>query len=139
VAAAFLLSRPACAEPVQFTVSDSLSAGQVQEDISVFLGGRLAGSLHIDLDHPHDEVSVSALNAEHYDFALCGRLVRDSGDPPEHRIDDAGTLADVAGRTFAAITVKDTLFTLQDVTEDRPHVAVLARPGPACAPAVASR
>ncbi len=139
VAAAALLSWPAAAEPIQFTVIDELSSGQAQEDIALFLGGRLAGTLHIDQNHPHDEISLTVERADHYDFALCGRLVRDGEAAPEHRIDDAGTLTDVAGRSFAAVTIGDELFTLRDVTAGRSPASIAIRPGPACAPTVASR
>ncbi len=139
VAAAVLLSWPAAAEPVQFIVIDELSSGQAQEDIALFLGGRLGGTLHIDQAHPHDEISLTTERADHYDFALCGRLVRNGEAAPEHRIDDAGTLTDVAGRSFAAVTIGDELFTLRDVTADRPPASIAIRPGPACAPTVATR
>ncbi len=139
LAAVALFSWPAAAEPVQFTVIDELSAGQAQEDIALFLGGRLAGTLHIDQAHPHDEIQLTVERADHYDFALCGRLVRDGEASPEHRIDDAGTLTDVAGRSFAAVTIGDELFTLRDVTTGRLPTSIAIRPGPACAPTVASR
>ncbi len=138
-AMAVLLSWPVRAEPVQFTVIDELSSGQAREDIAVFLGGRLAGSLHIDHTHPHDEISLTVDRADRYDFALCGRLVREGDADPDHRIDDAGTLTDVAGRSFAAVTIGDELFTLRDVTAGRAPAAIAIRPGPACAPTVASR
>jgi hypothetical protein len=123
------------AEPVTVTVLDELSTGQQEETIGVYFAGRLAGTLHISAAHPLDSFTTTIDHTQHLDYTLCGTLLRlgPGGEVVTHRIDNSGTLGDVAGRTLAAITLNNVLFALED-TKSAPVGQV--HPGPACAAAV---
>lgn len=138
-AAGFALVGSAAGQPlpkVSLSVSDHLSAGQLEETIAVYLAGVLVGTLHVDATHPDDsfQAQVPALAA--LPFALCGKLIRqepDGGSSTDHAIDNGGMLRDYAGGHWAAITLGDVLFTLRDEA-GQGHDDV-AR-GPACSAAV---
>lgn len=123
------------AEPVTVTVFDRLSAGQQEETIGVYFAGRLAGTLHIDTEHPSDSFITTIDHSQRLDYTLCGTLLRRGagGEVVTDRIDNSGTLGDVAGRTLGAINLNNVLFALEDL-QGAPPGEVHA--GPACAAAV---
>ena len=118
-AAALLLAGAACAQGVRratITVVDHLSAGQQEETIAVYLAGVLAGTLHVDASHMDDSIVATVPVLDQLPFALCGKLVRRErdGGVTDHVIDNGGTLTGYEGGTWAAITLGDVAFTLQD-------------------------
>ena len=117
------------------TVIDHLSQGQQEETIAVYFAGVLAGSVHIDANHPDDSFTVTVPLQARLGFALCGRLVRREADGSlsTHPIDNGGVLEGYEGAKLAALTLGDVVFTLQDEAE---HAAITARAGPACTAAV---
>ena len=142
--AALVLLMPAgsasAQEAVQFTILDNLSPGQTEEVITVYIGARNVGTLHVHAGRQADRLVVSVPRAASYDYTLCGKLrVREGGRVSEHEINDGGTLTDVEGRTFAAYTEGAAAFYLLDVTEGRPVTEVRRDPTRRCAAAVASR
>ena len=134
-AAGVLLALPAAAQGVErstITVADHLSVGQREETIAVYFGGVLVGTLHVDASHPDDRFTATVPAMERLPFALCGKLVRQDpdGDVSTHVIDNGGTLTGYADGVWAAITLRDVAFTLEDesMQGDRAHTV---RPRPA--------
>ena len=127
-------------DAVRFSVSDHLSPGQVEEVITVYIGPRNVGTLHVDAAHPDDRVQVSVPRASSYEYALCGRLkLREGAAVTEREINDGGTLTDVEDRDFAAYTEGSALFYLLDVTSGQRPAEVRRDQAQHCAAAVASR
>lgn len=143
IAAALLAWAPAPAtaqDAVQFTILDQLSPGQIEEVITVYIGARNVGTLHIDAAHKEDRISVSVPRAASYDYSLCGRLKMQAGaGVTEREINDGGTLTDVQGRTFAAYNDGSAYFYLLDVTSGQRPAEVRRDTTRRCAAAVASR
>ena len=134
-----VISLAAAQDVVRFTISDHLSAGQIEETITVYLDGRNVGTLHVHATKQNDQLQISVPRAERYDYALCGRLRLRSGNPAEREINDGGTLTDVDGRVFAAYNEGSAAFFLLDVTPHRVPVGVPRDDKPRCAAAIASR
>lgn len=137
-AAGFLLAGGADAQSprlVTVTVIDHLSAGQQEETIGVFFQGVLAGTLHVDPQHPDDSFQAKLPGLPELPFALCGKLMRrdPDGTLSPHPIDNGGTVTGYDGAKLAAITLGDVLFTLRD---DTGHAVVSVKPGPACNAAI---
>ena len=137
-AAGFLLSVSAGAQEVAkatLTLVDHLSAGQQEETIGVYLGGVLAGTLHVDASHPDDSLVATVPAMANLPFALCGKLLRheQGGSVSTHPIDNGGTLTGYEGGTWAAITLGDVLFTLQ---EESGNGDATVSNAPACSAAV---
>ena len=131
---------PVAAQDVaRFTISDHLSAGQVEETITVYLNGRNVGTLHVQASKQDDQLQVTVPRAAQYEYALCGRLRLRSGNPAEREINDGGTLTEVDGRVFAAYNEGSAAFFLLDVTPGRPPVPVARDEKPRCTAAIASR
>ena len=138
VLAGWLLAGSAPAQPVRqvsLTVIDHLSLGQQEETIAVYLAGVLVGTLHVDASHPDDSFEAHVPPMAALPFALCGRLLRrePGGDVSSHRIDNGGTLTGYEGGRWAAITLGDVAFTLQ---EDSGRGESTWSPAPACSAAV---
>ncbi len=117
------------------TVADHLGAGQQEETITVYLGGVLAGTLHVDASHPDDSFIATVPDAERLPYTLCGKLVkRDAGGAVTmHPIDNGGVLAGYADAKLDAITLGDVLFTFTDAAG---RADVTVQNGPACTAAV---
>ena len=117
------------------TVADHLSAGQQEETIAVYLAGVLAGTLHVDASHMDDSFTATVPAMDKLPFTLCGKLLRRErdGSISNHPIDNGGTLTRYEGGTWAAITLGDVAFTLQD---DSGHGDSTFSPAPACSAAV---
>ncbi len=117
------------------TVSDHLSSGQQEETIAVYLAGVLSGTLHVDATHPDDSFVATVPALDQLPFALCGRLIRRAadGNVSTHTIDNGGTLTGFEGGTWAAITIGDVAFTLQDESGQGDSSYTAA---PACSAAV---
>ena len=139
-AAGFLLavSPRANAEMVSVTVVDHLSVGQQEETIAVYFAGHLAGTVHIDTEHPDDQFTASIQRMARTPYTLCGKLLKREADGTlsTHPIDNGGILGDIAGRTLFANTLGDVLFSLEG-TEGSATGEV--RPGPACDAVISSR
>jgi hypothetical protein len=103
---------------VHLTLADHLSEGQQEETIAVYLGGVLVGTLHVDAAHPDDSFGTDVPAMEKLPFSLCGKLLKrePDGAMSSHPIDNGGTLTNFADGTWAAITLGDVVFTLQDET-----------------------
>ena len=116
------------AQPAQITITDHLSAGQVEETLAVFLAGQLAGTLNVDASHP-DDAFTAGVSGERVGYALCGLLRRQQagGTVTNHRIDNGGTLLVRPGGYYAALTLNDVTFGLTDEDGGRDII-----PGPAC-------
>jgi hypothetical protein len=137
-AAGAFLASAALAQPYRrahITVVDHLSAGQQEETIAVYLGGVIAGTLHIDSEHPDDSFTADVPAMPRLPFALCGKLLRadEDGAVTIHPIDNGGTLTDFDGGSWAAITLGDVMFTLRDESGKGDSTV---NPGPACSAAV---
>ncbi len=120
-AAGVLLATTTFAEPMRrttITIADHLSAGQREETIAVYLGGVLAGTLHVDATHMDDSFTAAVPTMDKLPFALCGKLLRQdySGSLATHPIDNGGTLTGYEDGTWAAVTLGDVAFTLDDET-----------------------
>ena len=118
-AAGLLLAGPIGAQTVRratITVADHLSAGQQEETIAVYLAGVLAGTLHVDASHMDDSFTATAPAMDNLPFALCGKLLRHQpdGSVSTHSIDNGGTLTGWQNGTWAAVTLGDVAFTLED-------------------------
>ena len=98
------------------TVEDHLGADQQEETIAVYLAGVLAGTLHVDAEHPDDSFVARVPAMATLPFALCGKLLRREADGTvsTHPIDNGGTLTGYEGGIWAAVTLGDVVFTLKD-------------------------
>ena len=119
--AGFLLATTTFAQPMRratITIADHLSAGQQDETITVYLGGVLAGTLHVDAAHMDDNFTATVPAMDKLPFALCGKLLRQdgSGNVATYPIDNGGTLTGYEDGTWAAVTLGDLAFTLDDET-----------------------
>ncbi len=137
-AAGFLLAGSAHAQPAPkatLTVVDHLSEGQQEETIAVYLAGFLAGTLHVDSAHPDDSFQIQVPSMPKLPFALCGKLLRreSDGSVSSHPIDNGGSLVNYAGGTWAATTIGDVVFTLQENSGQGDATVSAA---PACSAAV---
>ncbi len=137
-AAGMLLATTPFAQPVRrvtITVADHLSAGQQEETITVYLGGVLAGTLHVDATHMDDSFTATVPAMDKLPFALCGKLLRQNGtgSVATHPIDNGGTLTGYEDGTWAAVTLGDVAFTLDDETGKGESTYSAA---PACSAAV---
>ena len=137
-AAGLLLAGLASAQPVRkasLTVVDHLSAGQQEETIAVYLAGVLAGTLHVDPAHPDDSFEAQVPAMDNLPFSLCGKLLRRErdGSVSSHTIDNGGMLTGYEGGTWAAITLGDVVFTLE---EDGGRGNSTVSAAPACSAAV---
>ena len=118
-AAGCFLAVSAGAQPVRrarLTLIDHLSGGQQEETIAVYLAGVLVGTLHVDSAHPDDHFDAQVPAMPSLPFALCGKLLRreSDGSISNHAIDNGGTLTDYENGRWAAITLGDVVFTLQE-------------------------
>ena len=137
-AAGILLAVTTGAQPLHratITVADHLSSGQQEETIAVYLGGVLAGTLHVDATHMDDSFTTTVPAMDKLPFALCGKLLRRGGDgeTATHPIDNGGTLTGYEDGTWAAVTLGDVAFTLDDETGKGQSTYSAA---PACSAAV---
>jgi hypothetical protein len=137
-AAGFFLAGLAQAQPASkatLTVVDHLSVGQQEETIAVYLAGFLAGTLHVDSAHPDDSFQAQVPAMPTLPFALCGKLLRRESDGTisSHPIDNGGNLTGYVGGTWAATTMGDVVFTLQDASGQGDSTVSAA---PACSAAV---
>ncbi len=138
-AAGFLLSAQAPEGPnlrrTTVTVVDHLGTAQQEETIAVYFAGVLAGTLHVDSNHPDDSFTASVPLQPKLGFTLCGKLLKrePGGELSTHPIDNGGTLEGYAGATLAALTLGDVLFTLDD---EAARGTYTVSQGPACTAAV---
>ncbi len=136
-ATGLLSAVPASAQGIRratVTVSDHLGLEQQEETISVYLGGVLAGMLHVDTAHPDDSFTTTVPVADRLPFTLCGKLLtREAGGVATHDIDNGGTLANYADSRLDALTLGNVLFTFTDSTG---RADVTVERGPACTAAV---
>ena len=118
----------ASAEQVTFRVHDRLDPNEIEETTSLYINPQLVRTIHLDAGHPYEVVSVAAPAGSAPSYALCGTVTihaRETGSPETHEVDGSGTLTDVAGRDFDAVTAQDfTLFFLTDITEGRPPAEI---------------
>lgn len=72
--------------------------------------------MHVDAGHADDTFVTTVPMMPKLPFALCGKLLRREADGSlsTHAIDNGGTLAGYEDGTWAAITLGDVAFTLED-------------------------
>jgi len=135
----FLLASPlAQAAPggsVSFQVVDETDPQEVSEDTVLFIDGKQVA--HFKLDHNHDKsmVSVNLPAADHYDYALCGRItvLLPDGRPEQRIIDGGATLKHPDGILYRALAAEDfTIFYLADARADPPNPPYDAHHTDAC-------
>ena len=132
-----LAATAARADQVTFRVHDRLDPNEIEETTSLYIDRQLVRTIHLDADHPYDVVSVTSSPGSTPSYALCGTVTirsRETGRPETHEVDGSGTLTDVAGRDFDAVTAQDfTLFFLTDITEGRPPAQIRINHTRSCA------
>ncbi len=140
VAALLLLAAsPARAAPdVTFRVLDQLGDTEVEEATAIYIDQHLVGSFHLDDSHPQQIITVTIPEADTYHYAMCGHVsTRDSdGQITDHSVNTSGTLHDVDGRIFEAVTDSFTRYYMRDRTTNRPPTPLETNTAQACAPAV---
>ncbi len=142
-AAGLLLAGPLAAQGLDapnlrrttVTVVDHLGLAQQDETIAVYFAGVLAGTLHVDQNHPNDSFVATVPLQPRLGFTLCGKLVKREPDGAlsTHPIDNGGVLEGYEGATLAALTLGDVLFTLEDEAGQASHTV---QQGPACTAAI---
>ena len=136
-AAGFCFAGPVLAQSGRTTVTviDHLGTFQKDETIAVYFAGVLAGTLHVDADHPDDSFTATVPLRSQLGFTLCGKLLKrdPDGTVSTHPIDNGGTLEGYEGATLAALTLGDVLFTLENEADSRTSTV---QRGPACTAAV---
>ena len=129
---------PAHATPagtVSFQVVDETDPQEVSEDTVLFIDGKQVA--HFKLDHQHDKsvAEVTLPAAEHYDYALCGRItiLRPDGSSEQRIIDGGATLKKPEGILFRALAAEDfTIFYLADSRAEPPNPPYDAHHTDAC-------
>lgn len=127
-AAVWLMCASARAQDVHVTILDSLGAGQEDESVAIFSGGRLLGSFRLGPEQPADSFEAVVPGGV-LDYALCGHMRRREADGrvSDHLINSGGRVAVRPGDTVRLFTYYDVVFTMQTESEI-PDVT----PGPVC-------
>jgi len=95
------------AEQVTFDIADATDPAEVAEATTVFINGKLVAHFELSAEHPFDVVRVTVPEAQHYDYALCGRITvrAEDGHSETHVLDDGATLQDPSGRHLEALAM----------------------------------
>ena len=134
-----LLAVPLVARAEQhLQVIDRVGPSEIEEATTVYIDDVLAGTFRLDADTSTGRFSVAVPDAPSHQYRLCGKVTtRDpDGQVRAHLVDTSGTLSEVDGRTFEALTTNFTSYYLEDVTPDRAPSAIQRNQGRGCTPAV---
>lgn len=110
---------------VTLTLVDETDPAEVREATTIFINGQLAATFNLDAQHPRETKTVTIPAAQHYDYALCGRITirRPDGQTETHVLDDGASLANVDGETLEALAGAEfTVFYLARRDPDAPSV-----------------
>jgi hypothetical protein len=90
--------------PIDFTVRDELGDGQLTEQITVNIDGRMVGTLTVDAVHPDATVTVTVPKPGQYDYSLDSRSTFDlDSGPTEIPGHGAGTINVREGASFSVV------------------------------------
>lgn len=133
-------SGPAAAggDTVTFHLIDQLGIGEVEEATAVYINDTLVGSFHLDDGVQFQAVSVTVPRADSYSYAMCGHVTTrdEDGQVVDHNVNTSGTLRDVDGRVFEAVTDNFERYFMRDRSTARPPIPLETNKGQACSPAV---
>jgi hypothetical protein len=92
---------------VTFDIADATDPAEVTEATTVFINGKLVAHFELSATHPYDVVRVTIPQAQHYDYALCGRITvrAEDGHSETHVLDDGATLTEPSGRHLEALAM----------------------------------
>jgi hypothetical protein len=126
------------ADMVTFRVIDQLGVTEVEESTAIYIDQRLIGSFHLDSQTREQSVTVTLPRANSYQYAMCGRVTTREADGRivDHDVNTSGTLHDVDGREFEAVTDNFERYYMRDRTDGTPPAALQTDLGRRCAPAV---
>ena len=113
---------------VTFTISDTLYAPQIDEEIAISINHVAVGTLKVGPGKTADRLTVTVPKADVYHYDLCGHLYEKDafGLPVTHKIDNGGDLTDLDGRALAGFNAASRVFYLGDETVGRLAVEVSA-------------
>jgi hypothetical protein len=119
-------------------VIDRVGPTEVEEATTIYIDDVLAGTFRLDAGTSTGRFAVAVPDAPSHQYRMCGKVTtRDpDGQVRAHVVDTSGTLGEVDGRTFEALTTNFTSYYLEDVTPDRAPSAIQRNQGRGCAPAV---
>lgn len=122
----------------RFRVIDRLGAGEIEENTQIFIDDNPVGGFQLSAHHQGGAFDATAPDAAFHTYRICGKVVtRDpTGEIAVHDVDTSGTLSDLAGRTFEAMTFDFRLYFLRDVTTGQLPSGVHINQGKGCAPAI---
>lgn len=132
---------PAAHAEQRFRIVDSLGAPEIDEQITVFVDQQEVGTFRLGADRAAASLDVAVPDAPQHAYRLCGRLTlrTPEGDVAQREVNGSGTLTDVEGRVYTAMTADwRHLFFLADATPGRPTAPVRIGQG-GCAPVVSMR
>jgi hypothetical protein len=95
------------AATVTFDIADATDPAEVTEATTVFINGKQVAHFELSAEHPYDVVRVTVPEAQHYDYALCGRITvrAEDGHSETHVLDDGATLDDPSGHHLEALAM----------------------------------
>jgi hypothetical protein len=89
--------------PVDFVIRDELGEGQITEQISVHIDGRMVGTLTVDAVHPSSSLTVTVPKAGTHDYILDSRTTFDGDEPVEIPGHGSGQIDVRAGASFSVV------------------------------------
>jgi hypothetical protein len=109
---------PVTDAPESLTIIDRVGPSEVEENIAVYIDQQMIGTFRLTRDHPFDTLQASVPAAPSHVYAMCGtvRTREPDGTIKDHQVDTSGTIFDVGGRTYEAVTGNYDVFFLNDET-----------------------
>jgi len=90
---------------VSFHITDETDPAEVTEATTVFINGQLVAHFELNATHAFGDTAVTIPAAQHYDYALCGRITirAPDGHSETHVLDDGATMTNPDGRRLEAL------------------------------------
>lgn len=133
------MATAARAEEVAFQVIDETDPAEISEDTVIFVNGLQVAHFVLDRGHAASIADIRVPKADHYDYALCGRITiaLPDGKSEQHVVDGGATLLAPDGHIYRALAANNfTIFYLADATKDSPDLPRDLHHTNACALAV---
>jgi hypothetical protein len=90
--------------PVDFVIRDELGEGQITEQITVHIDGRMVGTLTVDAVHPSSSLTVTVPKPGAHEYILDSRTTFDDGGQPVEVPGHGSGQIDVrAGASFSVV------------------------------------
>jgi len=120
---------------INFRVVDETDPQEISEDTVLFIDGKQVAHYQLDRTHLTSVAQITLPKADHYDYALCGRItvLLPDGSTQQKIIDGGATLHHPEGILYRALAADDfTIFYLADSRADPPNPPYDAHHTDAC-------